>query len=198
MVSRPVVSGPLAGLLLGDPLTGMYVGALLELVTLHQLPVGASRGWDTGPASVAAVTATVALAAGSVGLLIGVGFGVLVGWLGSWSVHVMRQLTGHFAAFENREPVTAVGLTSRHTLAIFVDFVRGAFLTLLSVLIAMPVIAGMGEAPAAAAAVATGVLLVGASVALGVVVRVMVKGRSVIAGFTVGLIVSSLLSLWIL
>jgi PTS system mannose-specific IIC component len=42
MISRPIVAGPLTGWLLGNPLTGMEVGMLLELLWLGRLPVGAA------------------------------------------------------------------------------------------------------------------------------------------------------------
>jgi len=40
MVSRPIVVGPLIGWLTGDPLLGLGVGALVELIWIGQLPVG--------------------------------------------------------------------------------------------------------------------------------------------------------------
>lgn len=42
MLSRPIVAGPLTGLVLGSPLTGLQVGMLVELLWLGRLPVGAS------------------------------------------------------------------------------------------------------------------------------------------------------------
>lgn len=42
MLSRPIVAGPLAGLVLGQPLVGLQVGLLVELLWLGRLPVGAS------------------------------------------------------------------------------------------------------------------------------------------------------------
>jgi len=41
MISRPVVAAPLTGWLLGAPETGLLVGALLELLWLGRLPMGA-------------------------------------------------------------------------------------------------------------------------------------------------------------
>jgi mannose PTS system EIIC component len=40
MISRPIVAGPLIGLALGDPLTGLVTGALLELLWVDRIPVG--------------------------------------------------------------------------------------------------------------------------------------------------------------
>jgi len=42
MVSRPIVAAPLTGWLLGDAVTGLQVGALVELLWLGRLPVGAA------------------------------------------------------------------------------------------------------------------------------------------------------------
>lgn len=40
MISRPIVAGPLIGLALGDPFTGLVTGALLELLWVDRIPVG--------------------------------------------------------------------------------------------------------------------------------------------------------------
>ena len=40
MISRPIVAGPLIGLALGDALTGLVTGALLELLWVDRIPVG--------------------------------------------------------------------------------------------------------------------------------------------------------------
>jgi PTS system mannose-specific IIC component len=42
MISRPLVAAPLTGWVLGNPLVGMEVGMLLELLWLGRLPVGAA------------------------------------------------------------------------------------------------------------------------------------------------------------
>jgi len=40
MISRPIVAGPLIGLALGDPYTGLTAGAYLELLWVDRIPVG--------------------------------------------------------------------------------------------------------------------------------------------------------------
>jgi len=40
MVSRPIVTGPLIGLVCGAPATGAVIGALLELLWIGDLPLG--------------------------------------------------------------------------------------------------------------------------------------------------------------
>ncbi len=42
MFSRPIVVAPLTGFVLGNPMVGLQIGALLELLWLGRLPVGAS------------------------------------------------------------------------------------------------------------------------------------------------------------
>ena len=42
MISRPLVAGPLTGWVLGNPLVGLEVGLMLELLWLGRLPVGAA------------------------------------------------------------------------------------------------------------------------------------------------------------
>lgn len=42
MVSRPIVAAPLAGWLLGEPLAGLQVGGMVELLWLGRLPIGAA------------------------------------------------------------------------------------------------------------------------------------------------------------
>lgn len=41
MISRPIVAGPVIGLLLNDPYTGLIVGALIELLWIDRPPIGA-------------------------------------------------------------------------------------------------------------------------------------------------------------
>lgn len=40
MISRPVVAGALVGTLLGDPLTGLVTGAMIELLWIDRFPMG--------------------------------------------------------------------------------------------------------------------------------------------------------------
>jgi PTS system mannose-specific IIC component len=61
MISRPLVAGPLVGLLLGDALTGLTVGMLLELLWLCRMPVGASIPHDDTQIAVSATTLAIAL-----------------------------------------------------------------------------------------------------------------------------------------
>lgn len=64
MISRPIVAGPLTGLLLGDPMVGLQVGALVELLWIGRLPVGAAIPPDD--TQVAVASTVLAVAAGSI------------------------------------------------------------------------------------------------------------------------------------
>ncbi|HTL06111.1 MAG TPA: PTS sugar transporter subunit IIC [Gemmatimonadales bacterium] len=55
LFNRPLVTGAVAGVIIGDPGAGLRIGAALELFALDVLPVGASRYPDYGAATVAAV-----------------------------------------------------------------------------------------------------------------------------------------------
>lgn len=197
MISRPIVVGPLAGALLGDPVSGMYAGVLLELVSLNQLPIGASRGWDTGPATVAA-SAVVALQAssGPVTWIVAAGFGVFVGWVGGWTVHVMRQGTARIVSDERRRSITPRALSARHLSALAIDFFRAAGLTLVALVCGSFVLAGSEAAPAVASSAAAVVLLAFVGLTLSADVRMIAKGRPVAIAFAAGLIVSSMIALW--
>jgi PTS system mannose-specific IIC component len=63
MVSRPIVAAPLTGWLLGDAATGLQTGALLELLWLGRLPVGAAIPPDDTQIAVGGTTLAVTAAA---------------------------------------------------------------------------------------------------------------------------------------
>lgn len=74
MISRPLVAGPLVGLVLGDPLTGLTIGMLLELLWLCRMPVGANIPHDDTQITVCATTLAIALSGtlgGGAGLTLG-------------------------------------------------------------------------------------------------------------------------------
>ncbi len=52
MVSQPIVAAPLTGLLLGDAVTGLVIGVILELIWLVDMPVGTFVPADSTVASI--------------------------------------------------------------------------------------------------------------------------------------------------
>ncbi len=91
MVARPLVAGTVAGLVVGEPVTGLVAGVLFELFQFDVLPVGASRYPEYGPATVAAVAA----AHGAVepaGLALGALVGLATALVGGLSLGLVRRL----------------------------------------------------------------------------------------------------------
>ncbi len=198
MISRPVVAGPVAGFILGDPVAGVWAGVFLEILTLRQLPIGASRHWDTGPAAVASTAAAAGMSANGVVLVVALALGVLLGWAGSWSVYLQRWTNARIVASLSERSATAGELQSRHMAAMAVDFTRAALLTAVGVMAAyriQPLIATSFEE--AAATGASILLVVAASLALGADVGTLERGRPVLVSFGLGAAVSAAILLWL-
>lgn len=132
MFSRPIVAGPMTGLVFGRPVEGALIGAVLEAFALVILPVGAAKYPEVGLGAVAATAAyldtTVTQFAGPV-LLLAILFGL--GWerVGGLSVRLERRLNERLVAagVPLRRPGDA---EARHLTAMGVDLLRGAALGL--------------------------------------------------------------------
>ena len=61
MFSRPIVVAPLTGWALGDPMIGLEIGVLLELLWLGRLPVGASIPPDDTQVAIAATVLSLSM-----------------------------------------------------------------------------------------------------------------------------------------
>jgi PTS system mannose-specific IIC component len=94
MYARPLVAATVAGLIVGDLATGLWLGVLLEMFALDVLPVGAARYPDHGPATVAAVAAAAGAPwpsrIGPAVLL-----ALLLAVLGGWSLQRLRFLNAN-------------------------------------------------------------------------------------------------------
>ncbi|MGH7623966.1 MAG: PTS sugar transporter subunit IIC [Gemmatimonadaceae bacterium] len=142
MISRPIVASTLAGALAGDIGAGLLAGAVLELMAMETLPVGASRYPEWGSAAVVAGTlAAVRAEPRSGALVVAVFAGIATAWAGGWSMYALRRLNGVWA--ERMQPAleagswrAVVGLQLRGLTA---DLVRAALLTLVALLIWHPV-----------------------------------------------------------
>lgn len=130
MISRPIVSATVGGLVLGDPGAGFLVGAVLELLALRHPPFGAARYPDTGPAGLVAGSGYAAaggeglapLAAAALG-------GWAVGWLGTRSIALLRGLNGRLVSDVEELARTPARLERRHRLAVRLDGLRAAVVT---------------------------------------------------------------------
>lgn len=138
LLSRPIVAGAGAGLVLGDPLAGLQVGAVLELFALDVLPVGASRYPDYGGGTVGAVLLA---HNGPIGEVLGIAvfFALVFAVIGGWSLQWVRQVNG------GRVQAAAAGLaagdagviTGIQVRGVLSDILRSFILVLAAVAVAL-------------------------------------------------------------
>jgi PTS system mannose-specific IIC component len=142
-ISRPLVAATVAGALLGNSVNGMLVGATLELIALETLPVGASRYPEWGSASVIGGALFARFGDHGPGAMpMAVLAALATAWVGGWTMVMLRRLNGLVArrarpafdrgSFPAISAVQLFGLTA--------DFVRGALLTLIALLVFGPVV----------------------------------------------------------
>jgi hypothetical protein len=166
MVSRPLVTGILAGWLLGDTAMGMMVGGVLEVFLLPMFPVGGAQLPEGGPATLVAVAAAVGTG-GPSGVALGSFLGLVWSQLAAPSIQWLRRVNGRLAPDPSLPEVTAHRVVWGHLLAVALDFARGVVLTLLGLgagrLLAQGFRGGwpLGETET------VGLLIVGASVSAG-------------------------------
>ena len=89
MVSRPIVLGPLLGLFLGQPASGLAMGVACELLSLDDLPMGNRMPLNTSVATAVAIL----LAAGDRGLVpdLALPAGLAAGWAHRHLESALRQ-----------------------------------------------------------------------------------------------------------
>jgi mannose/fructose/N-acetylgalactosamine-specific phosphotransferase system component IIC len=133
MISRPLVSGALTGLIFGRPVEGVLLGAILEVFDLATLPIGAARYPESGTATVAATVAffqTSAVAETPTALLLAVVFGLTWERVAGASVVLHRRLAERIL-FSGRGPAAgARSVERRHAASMALDFVRGALVSI--------------------------------------------------------------------
>jgi mannose/fructose/N-acetylgalactosamine-specific phosphotransferase system component IIC len=135
MLSRPIVSATLTGLLFGRPAAGLLLGALLEVFALLILPFGAARYPESGTSAAAAASAyaaTTDLVNNHQALLLAVVFALAWEQIAGASVIFTRRINERLVrGREGSEPLAADQVSQRHLLAIGIDFVRGAWAVLI-------------------------------------------------------------------
>jgi PTS system mannose-specific IIC component len=191
MFSRPLVAGVLAGWLLGDPLGGMAVGAILELYLLVSFPTGGSRFPEGGTATVVAVAASqVTDATGALPLAVAVG--LVWGQLAGVSVTLMRQVNSRLVPEPGDRRPDARRIARSHMGAVLLDFLRGGVITFLGVVAGRAVVSTMHEPWALSPTASVGLLLVGGAASLGILLRDLGgfrKGRALFAaGLALGIL----------
>ena len=195
MVARPLVAGTLGGWLAGEPALGLWVGAILEIVSTRQIPMGGARYHDTGPAAFAAGLAYAEAGASSSSLLLATAAGLVLGWAGSWTVHAQRRLNERLVAPLARAARAPGGLVRRHLSALGCDYLRATLLTGLWIVAARALLDGV-LVPAGLRGVAGALLLLAAAGALGVALRTVARGRQIWPGFGTGALAGALAVWW--
>jgi mannose/fructose/N-acetylgalactosamine-specific phosphotransferase system component IIC len=171
MLSRPLVSAALGGLVCGDAAAGLVTGVLLECFALETMPFGASRYPEWGPAAVAAGAVAAAPGADAEMSLRMLPFAMLAGltaamlggqtlvWLRRFNLSVAGRYRDEIAAGD------AAAVFAVHWTGLVLDFVRAGAVTALSVSVLLPLRAVVQDAlhtvSGASSAAFAGVLAVG-------------------------------------
>ena len=131
MIARPLVASTVAGGLVGHAMSGLLIGAALELVALDTLPFGASRYPEWGSAAVVGGAIFAAHPAHPPGAMeMAMVAALATAWLGGWTMVKLRERNATWAA-QRRSALDAgargavVDLQLRGMTA---DFIRGAVL----------------------------------------------------------------------
>jgi mannose/fructose/N-acetylgalactosamine-specific phosphotransferase system component IIC len=170
MLSRPMAAGLLAGWLAGDPMAGFVVGVVLEVYLLVAFPVGGARFPEGATATVvAAVTAATHPGPGAFAL--GVGLGLVWGQVGGWTISVMRTVNGWIAPDASLRPLRPARVVAGHLLALTLDFVRGAVVTGVGIWFADHAVRRLAGRWPLGPDDTRGLLLVGAAVSTGILLR---------------------------
>lgn len=191
MFSRPIVGATLAGWVLGDPMLGLTLGALLELLYLPVIPVGGVRFPEIGPAAVVA-TAT-ARAAGAEAAAIALGCLIALVWsqVGGSSIVFLRKINMRLAPDPFMGPVSPGRLEWGHLSAIALDLLRGTAVTAVGILVGVKVVAPAGAFWPLDRNATLGLLYVAAAIPAGALLRslggVRRRGALCLAGAAVGL-----------
>jgi len=170
MVSRPLVVGVLAGLVVGQPVLGATIGAILELYLLVSFPTGGSRFPEGATATVVAVASS-AGASGSGVLPLAIGLGLVWGQLGGASVTLLRHTNSKIVEERTNGLNGVVWVVKRHLGAVTLDFCRGSLVTTLGVVLGrfgLPALSGSWPLGVPSS---IGLLLVGGSVSAGIFLR---------------------------
>jgi len=132
MYSRPFVAGALAGLVVGRPVEGAAIGAVLEIFALPVLPFGAAGYPEAGTAAVASMIAYDWATTGVDPdmLFLTVALGLLLSHASGYSVRLLRIRNGWAVGQrDDGSPLDPAAVERAHWLAMVLDFLRGAAVT---------------------------------------------------------------------
>ena len=131
MISRPLVAATCAGALVGHSLSGLLVGAALELVALDTLPFGASRYPEWGSAAVVGGAIFATHGSHPPGAMeMAIVASLATAWVGSWTMVKLREKNAQWAA-ARQAPLDAGArgaVVELQLLCMTADYLRGAVL----------------------------------------------------------------------
>ncbi|MBN2413546.1 PTS sugar transporter subunit IIC [candidate division KSB1 bacterium] len=137
MISRPLITSSITGLILGDFQTGLFIGIFLELLWINELPVGAARFSEGNIGATAA--AAIAITCNNLifrpvpSTALALITAVPVSIIGSYLVEYMRSINSR--SFDNiyaSQHVTIKQVSKAHLSGIWLAFLLGFLLTGLS------------------------------------------------------------------
>jgi len=147
MMSRPIVAATAAGALAGHPMRGLLAGAILEMMAMETLPIGASRYPEWGTAAVVggalfAVAPNAGSGATAGALVLSTLAALATAFVGGWSMFALRRLNQRWAArargqLDRGSASTVVALQLRGLTA---DLLRAAAVTALTLLLFVPLV----------------------------------------------------------
>ncbi len=197
MVSRPLVTGTLTGLALGDPVVGFYLGFALEVIHLGAVPAGATWIPDPGPASIGGAVLAVTLG-GGIGTILGTSFGVALSMIGGVTVVSQRRLNGRLVQNLEEGAFSPAALQRCVRVALLTDALRGGLLTLLGVVLALALSAPLARWWPIGDMGSWVVLLVCLALPLGIVSRVASPARGRVVLLAVGGLAGFVAGWWLL
>jgi mannose/fructose/N-acetylgalactosamine-specific phosphotransferase system component IIC len=169
MLSRPMVAGLLAGWLAGNPMVGALVGVVLEIYLLVAFPVGGARFPEGATATVVGAV-TAASHPGPGALALAVGLGLVWGQVGGWTISGLRTVSGRIAPHPVL-PLSPARVVAGHLLALVLDFARGALVTGVGIWFADHAVRRLAGGWPLGPADTRALLLVGATVSTGILLR---------------------------
>jgi mannose/fructose/N-acetylgalactosamine-specific phosphotransferase system component IIC len=140
LISHPLVSCSIVGLILGNFSLGFIIGIVLELVWLNEIPVGAAPFAEgnigaTVAASVAIMTVEQTTRSSAV-LFLSLMIGVLISVIGGRLVIFIRSVNSNlYHQLISDKALSVKRIAQTHYAGIFFSFILGFFLTMTSVLL---------------------------------------------------------------
>ncbi len=133
LISHPLVSCTITGLLLGNVFLGFFVGIVLELLWLGELPIGAAYFAESnlGATAAAAIAVISAQQTGrpTVALPLALMLSVVISLIGGKLVVLIRNHSGrNYQKLVNNDTLTINSINKSHFQAIALSFLSGAVL----------------------------------------------------------------------